>query len=106
MKITEEKVTQEYIYPAINEIGESIKELNSIERTTDMILFGSGSVLDSLSLVTLIVSVEEKIEDDIGVAITLANEKAMSRHQSPFRTVQTFTDYIIEILEKETGSLC
>ena len=56
--------------------------------------------MDSLGLVNLIVSVEQNIEDDFDVSITIADERAMSQKHSPFRTVGTLADYI-EILLKE-----
>ena len=74
------------------EIGESI-ELNS-----DSKLFGGSGPLDSMSLVNLLVELEEYIEDELDIAITLADEKAMSRRTSPFSRVDTLFNYINEKL--------
>jgi acyl carrier protein len=67
----------------------------------ELTLLGPGSALDSLGLVTLIVDVEQRLADEYDVSITLASENAMSRRQSPFRTVGTLADYITELA---TGS--
>jgi len=61
-------------------------------------LFGSEGLLDSLGLVTFIVSVEEALEDEFGISLVLADEKAMSRRTSPFSRVSYLVDYIIELL--------
>src|ERR1700733_5757908 len=61
-------------------------------------LLGPGSALDSISLVTLIVDVEQRVAEECDVTVTLASESAMSRRQSPFRTVGAFADYICELV--------
>ncbi len=63
----------------------------------DLPLLGPGSTLDSMGLVTLIVDVEQRLADEYDVSVTLASENAMSRRQSPFRTVGALADYISEL---------
>jgi acyl carrier protein len=57
-------------------------------------LIGRGSLLDSLGLVTLIVDLEQRLEDEYGISLTLADERAMSQKNSPFRTVRSLADYV------------
>jgi acyl carrier protein len=61
-------------------------------------LFGGDGVLDSLGLVSFIVSVEEAIEDEFNISIVLADEKAMSRRTSPFARINALVDYIFEVI--------
>ncbi len=56
-------------------------------------LFGERGHLDSLGLVSLVVAVEEAIEDRLGVSISLADERAMSQARSPFRTIGSLAEY-------------
>lgn len=70
------------------------------QQGADTKLFGKGATLDSLALVTLIAAVETRLRDQTDVDILLVNEDAMSRRNSPFRTVGTLRDYICERLEK------
>ncbi len=67
----------------------------------DTPLFGSEGVLDSLGLVSLIVAVEQGIEDRFGMGVTLADEKALSQRHSPYRTVRTLADYAGRALQNE-----
>lgn len=67
-------------------------------------LIGKQAVLDSLALVTLIVDLEQRIEADYNVAITLADDRAMSQKHSPFRTVGSLTAYIDQLLAEELGN--
>lgn len=62
-------------------------------------LFGEEGLLESLALVTLIVSVEEQIEERFGRAVTLADEKALSQRNSPYRTVGSLAAYATSLLE-------
>jgi acyl carrier protein len=71
-------------------------ELQNAQETTR--LFGDGSHLDSMGLVTLIADLEEDIYHECGARVTLADEKAMSRLTSPFRRVNLLADYIHEVV--------
>lgn len=87
------------IYEAIDELNETLDE--PIETSDSTQLFGSKSKLDSMGLVSLIVTVERLIDEKYGKTVTLASEKAFSRSSSPFRTVQTLSEYISELLAEE-----
>jgi acyl carrier protein len=84
------KEVLEVIYNSIDEFN----ELNdtSIKKSTDTVLLGE---LDSLDFVSFIVSVEDGLKD-IGIEKNLTSSKALSRANSPFKTVQTLIDYILE----------
>lgn len=78
------------------------EELNEdIKLSLDSKLFGGGGPLDSMALVALIVELEEFIEDEYDVNVTLADEKAMSRRTSPFSRVSYLIDYINEKINNE-----
>lgn len=61
-------------------------------------LYGSGGPLDSMALVNLIADLEEDIAEKFESAISLADEKAMSAKRSPFQSVETLTEAVIERL--------
>ena len=68
------------------------------ERGRDAQMYGEDGVLDSLGLVSFIATLEQAIEDEWNVSLTLADEKAMSRHSSPFLTIGTLSDYVTKLL--------
>ena len=68
---------------------------------SDTRIFGPKGLLDSMGLVSLITDLEEKIEDEFGVSLILADERAMSREKSPFRTVSSLARYIDMLMEEE-----
>lgn len=74
------------------------------EVNDDLRLFGRDAPLDSLALVTVLVSFEAALNDQFGTQIVLADERAMSMERSPFRTVSTLVDYACALLDNGKGS--
>jgi len=98
-----EKITQ-VIFRVIDEINRELAENQRIGKSMATALLGKSAVLDSLGLVNLIVMVEEEIEEQFGVNITLADERAISQERSPFRTIGTLVEYT-NMLLKEHGDI-
>jgi acyl carrier protein len=67
----------------------------------DTHLIGRGSVLDSMGLVTLIVDIEQRLEEECDAVLVLADDRAMSMKKSPFRSVQALTDYVYELMQEQ-----
>ena len=101
--LSKERVMQ-LIYDAIDELNPTLAPDRQVEKAPTTILFGEGSTLESLGLVSLIVGTEQRVADDLGVTITLVNEKAMSLRNSPFRTVDTLAAYAAELIAEETAA--
>lgn len=94
--ISKEKVN-EIIFKCVDETN--IEDGTNISKDLNTILMGSDSEIDSLGLVSLIVEIEEAINEEFDVSLTLADEKAMSQRISPFKTLDTLSNYIISLLE-------
>lgn len=85
------------IFNCIEDINQ--KNGSHISKTVNTELFGPESALDSLGLVNLIVGVEEAINEKYDISINIADERAMSKRNSPFRSVESLTDHILEIIK-------
>ena len=94
MDIIDKKKAIEIIYDAIEEYNEQVEEKNILPLASDLELFSRQGRLDSLGLVNLIMCIEEKYEEHTGSSVVLADEKAMSQTNSPFRSVDTLAEYI------------
>lgn len=64
-------------------------------------LYGPEGLLDSLRLVSLVLDLEQEINDRLDTAITIADSRAMSQQRSPFRSVGSLADYIVRLLAEE-----
>jgi len=88
------------ITEALKEINDDLesKELENI--TLETKLYGGNAALDSLALVSLITDLEDLISDKFDQDVVLADEKAMSQRTSPFRSVESLSNYIVTLLEE------
>ena len=98
MKIDKKSIVENIISEVSNSIYTDNEEIVINE---NFVIYGDNSQLDSLALVSLIVAVEQNIEDEFGISITLADERAMSQENSPFRTVSSLADYIEALLKEK-----
>jgi acyl carrier protein len=95
MSLTKGRIIEDFIWPALQEVlppgaippGEP----------AEIVLLGKGAALDSLGLVSTILAIEGRIRDELDVSLTLASEAAFSRSASPFRTVASLAEYILEL---------
>ncbi len=93
-EILNEKKVTELILEAIDDYNDQVSEQKKITKSSDIELFSTGGLLDSLGLVNFIICIEEKIEEHIGESITIADEKATSQENSPFKSVKTLARYL------------
>ena len=61
-------------------------------------LLGNGSDLDSMAVVHLIADLESRLEEAFNKNWILADERALSRSRSPFRTIGDLSAFIIETI--------
>jgi len=88
----------EVVAKAVAELAEDMgfpALVNAVESTP---LFGGDDGIDSLSLVRLVADIERAAAREFGKKVVLADERAMSRRNSPFRTVGTLGELLHERL--------
>ena len=69
---------------------------DSIVLDENVRLIGTSSIFDSMELVQFIVEVENLLDDEFELEVELTSEKAMSRKNSPFISVNTLVEYIVD----------
>ena len=93
-----DKVIQ-VIIQAIDDLNEQLPKEERLDKSVDMELFVSGGNLDSLSLVSLLTTLEQKIEEQFGISVSIFDHLASSKIENPFMTVNSLADFIASILE-------
>jgi acyl carrier protein len=63
--------------------------------SAETVIVGPDAVIDSIGVVSLIVDIEQRLEMDYQVSVTLANDRAMSQRNSPFRNASVLADHIL-----------
>ena len=85
------------IMDAIDEINERNPEEKRLSKSVDTVLTGESGELDSLGLVSFVVAVEERIQNDLGVNISLADE--IGNVDGALRTPETLAEHIANELQ-------
>lgn len=95
----EEKI-QNIIIQALKNLADELENSELENPNVQTKIYGIEGNLDSLALVSFITDVEEMIDSEFNTNITLADEKAMSSRNSPFKDVETLVQYIQNLLEE------
>jgi acyl carrier protein len=84
----------EIVYAAIDVVNEQIIDGEKIAKSPDTILLGDDGKIDSLTLVNLVVAVEDHLASKEGVMITLVDEETFSSGEHLLRTVGSLATLI------------
>ena len=84
------------IEESIAEINESRDAAQRIPVSEDLVIFGTGSPLDSLDFVNLVAMLEERIEAETGKVVTLTDSMFEPEGGQPFRSVASLANYLVE----------
>ena len=82
----------------LQEVVDDQHEDEPLQATPALPLVGGEAVITSLGLVSFIADVELSLDEEYDLEVVLVSEKALSRQRSPFRTVDTLADYIVELV--------
>ena len=96
---TDIALIEKIVFKSIQSLSDESPDFN-IKPQKNTKLLGPESNFDSLDVVNLLVIIEQNIEDEFNVNVTLADERAMSQKHSPFRTAGALVDYINILLEE------
>lgn len=94
----EKKVICDVVLNHVKMLNETLSPEKQFEINLNTIIFGKGSSIDSLSLVSLIIDLEMSFSEEFGHTISLTDDRAMTREISPFDTITSLTDYIYELV--------
>ncbi len=101
--MNKQEITAIVIYQ-VEQINDTFPESQKIIVNENTVLFGNGSSIDSLSLVSVIVDLEVLFSDEHGFDISLTDDRAMTREISPFDSVASLVDFIFEIISESQKS--
>ena len=97
------KEVNRIMYEAIHDLNALLPAERKLINSLDTVILGGSSTLDSLDLIRLIVAVEEKIEDELGVAVNIADAAFSSQKEIPSCTLKSLSDSICASIELSSG---
>jgi acyl carrier protein len=89
------------VYAAIDEVNSQSNGGSPVDKTPETYLFAGDRGVDSLTLVNLVVAVEEQIHTSFGKSVVLVDEDSMDLQENPFRTVGSLATYVERVLDKQ-----
>jgi len=98
--INNDKILQT-VMESIDELNWQLPKEEKLEKSIDTALFGAAGNLDSLGLISLVTTVEQKIEENFSMTVTLLDDIDALEEENPFETIKTLSDYVAFILEKK-----
>jgi hypothetical protein len=87
----------------IEELNERRDEKIPLHNLSQLALYGDTGVFDSMHLVSFLALVEEGLEDELDLQVSLTSERAVSRRVSPFSRVSRLIDFIQEEIQRGDG---
>jgi acyl carrier protein len=96
------ELIQQVVIDNLNALIDTLPDDQKFDVDTNTILFGQGSQIDSLSLVSVIVDLETTLAVDYNLDISLTDDRAMTRTISPFDSVRNMVDYINELVNEKS----
>lgn len=98
--MTKQEIT-EIVINQLEQLNETFPENQKITVNEKTVLFGNGSSIDSLSLVSIIVDLEMLFSTEKNHDISLTDDRAMAREKSPFTNVTSLVEYIFELITEQ-----
>ena len=83
------------IYTAMESLNEELGDGAQIPLAPETKLFGADAVIDSLSLVSVIIDVESAASDALDFPVVLTDDRAINEAVSPFSDPGALADYIL-----------
>lgn len=98
------KLILDSLKEGIDDTTKESRKLNISNASSETRLFGGNGLLDSLGVVILLTDLEEKLDEEFDVTVSLASDSTMSRTRSPFRTVKSLAEYMVLAVMEECES--
>lgn len=95
-----ENQVEQIIFEAIDKINLQLTDDQKLLKTEDTILLGDDGTLDSLGFINLVVTIEQKLEEDFELSLNLTDENTFVQEGNPFESVKVLTGYILEQADK------
>lgn len=83
------------VHRAVTEVNQHLSDENKISQFVDTQLVGDSGHLDSLRLISLLVAIEQEIEKEFNLEISLTDDEGLfSETNGPLHTIETLVHHI------------
>jgi len=85
------------VFRAFDEVRVLLSENERIDKSSE---FRISDSLDSLAIINLLILTEQKVQDDLGVAIVLTDGRTALSEMKPLSTTKSFVDYVVFLVRE------
>lgn len=82
------------IYTAIDEVNKQQPPEYVLKKEKDEFLISEESAIDSLGLITLLINIEDKIQNEFDIKLDLVEENLISEQNTPFKTLDGLAKWL------------
>ena len=88
------------IMDALSELNEQLDQEEKLVYDKNLRLTGRDAAMDSMNFVTFVVILQELISDELGKSVQILSDRAFSAKHSPFYSVETLEDFLMELINE------
>ncbi len=89
------------IFKVADEINEILPQEKRVKRSLETVLFGSTGVLDSLGITIFIVALEQKIEEEFGILVSITDKGMIPQGDGLSWKIEALAEHISLLLGGE-----
>lgn len=86
------------VYQCIDELNLLLPVENRLSKAEDTVLVGPGGTLDSLGIISLVVALEDALEQATGTRLVLLQEDKLADPAGPYASVGRLVNWIESLL--------
>lgn len=87
------------VHLAVDKLNQQLPPGTKVDKSPGAALYGKTGILESLDFVTFIMEIEEQIEKEFGLDLVITDENLLSKEKSPFSTLGSLTEYLVEVIK-------
>jgi len=91
----EEKI-EKIIYSTINKINDDLGVDIKTDDNSDLV--GGQSPLDSLGVITFLMELENNLEENLNIELTLVNDDVLSNENTPLKNIKSLKKHLENII--------
>lgn len=92
------------MYEALDDLNEQRPPASRLTKALDTALAGDGGTLDSLAFVNLIVGLEQRLEEKLGITVNFFDDERLDPAAGPFRSVQTLIEHLETLVSRKVDA--
>lgn len=100
----EKQIIRDIVTVAFEHASAALPLDGRVDAPASTLLTGDGGVLTSLGVISLVLAVEENVNEAFSTEIVLFDESLLADPDGPFRTIGTFVDHVCSVVQTTSRS--